>query len=269
VTIHPVAIQDRISVVYVDRGVLERDGHALVIRQGLSDTIIPVGVCSAVLIGPGVSITHAAIALCAKERTLLLWVGEDGVRLYAAANPRSDATNLLRQSAAHIDERRRLLVARAVFHEMFGQPAPERRSIEQLRGIEGSRVRQIYTKEALRVGLAWNGRDVATMKRPIDAALAGVNAALYGLTEACILTLGFSPAIGFVHSGDPRSFVFDVADCVKFKTVVPLAFELAAKDLEGMERRSRVAARELFRKEQVASRLIAIIENLINAAGSN
>ncbi|MDI5821544.1 hypothetical protein MJI95_22790, partial [Salmonella enterica subsp. enterica serovar Kentucky] len=42
----------------------------------------------------------------------------------------------------------------------------------------------------------------------------------YGVTEAAILAAGYAPAIGFVHTGKPLSFVYDIADIIKFETVV-------------------------------------------------
>ena len=34
------------------------------------------------------------------------------------------------------------------------------------------------------------------------------------------------PDIGFLHTGKPQSFVYDIADIVKFDTVVPAAFRI-------------------------------------------
>jgi len=47
---------------------------------------------------------------------------------------------------------------------------------------------------------------------------------LYGLAEAAVLAAGYATAIGFLHTGKPLSFVYDVADIFKFETVVPVAF---------------------------------------------
>lgn len=214
---------------YVDRGELVRDVHALVSAAADGALALPVGRTSVVMVGPSASVSHAAVALCAAERALLLWVGEMGVRLYAAGNPGGQRDALLLQASLTQTEESRLRVACRIFGHMFGEPAPTRRSIEQLRGFEGARARALYVRLAADVGVEWVGRDPTSVTRPIDAALAGVNAALHGLCEAVILALGYSPALGFVHSGDRRSFVFDVADMVEFQTVVPLAFRPAAE----------------------------------------
>ena len=89
------------------------------------------------------------------------------------------------------------------------------------------------------------------------------------MTEAAILALGYSPAIGFLNSGDPRSFVYDVADTVKFKTVVPLAFEIAANSVSKIESKTRSACRDLFNSEHMAAKLVDIIERILHAHASD
>ena len=112
-------------------------------------------------------------------------------------------------------------------------------------------------------GIEWRGRnrDVALVD-PVNRAISGANAALYGLTECVILALGYSPAIGFVHHGDPRSFVFDLADCVKFQTVVPLAFQVAKESPSDIDGRIRRACRDEFCRAHMADRLVDILEDL-------
>ncbi|MBN3244502.1 subtype I-E CRISPR-associated endonuclease Cas1, partial [Pectobacterium brasiliense] len=70
-------------------------------------------------------ISHAAVRLAATVGTLLVWVGEAGVRLYASGQPggaRSD--KLLYQAKLALDEELRLKVVRKMFELRFGEPAP-------------------------------------------------------------------------------------------------------------------------------------------------
>ena len=48
-----------------------------------------------------------------------------------------------------------------------------------------------------------------------------------------MLAAGYAPAIGFLHTGKPLSFVYDIADLFKFETVVPEAFQVAGSAAEG------------------------------------
>lgn len=186
--------------------------------------------------GTGTRVSHAAVRLAAQVGTLLVWVGEAGVRVYASGQPggaRSD--KLLYQAKLALDEDLRLKVVRKMFELRFGEPAPARRSVEQLRGIEGSRVRATYALLAKQYGVTWNGRryDPKDWEKgdTINQCISAATSCLYGVTEAAILAAGYAPAIGFVHTGKPLSFVYDIADIIKFDTVVPKAFEIARRNL--------------------------------------
>lgn len=140
----PIPLSERISIVYIERQSLELVGHNLVACAGDRRAIIPAGRATALFIGPGSSVSHAAVALCALEGVALVWVGEEGVRFYSAGNPLSSPEHLLLQDRHHLDGHLRLNVARRIYRLMFGEDAPVNRSIEQLRGMEGVRVKAIF-----------------------------------------------------------------------------------------------------------------------------
>ena len=261
----PLPVSSRVSFLYLERARLERDGHAVVATTDEGGMPVPAGRTNVLLLGPGCTATHAAVDLCARENTLLLWVGEQGVRLYAAGNPRSDGDALLRQAAIRLSPGKRLAAARAIWQRMFGEAMPVGRSIDQLRGLEGYRVREMLPRIARDCGIDWKTRD-GSSKDPLNQALNVANSTLYGLCEAVVLALGYSPAIGMIHSGDPRSFVFDIADTVKFETVVPLAMRVVAESAEQIDGRVRRACRDLFYRERMAERLVAIIDEVFDAA---
>jgi CRISPR-associated protein Cas1 len=105
----------------------------------------------------------------------------------------------------------------------------------------------------------WDSADIAN--RCISAA----TACLYGITEAAILAAGYAPAIGFLHTGKPLSFVYDVADIFKFETVVPAAFRVASRKPRNPERAVRQACRDAFRKERILKRLIPTMQEVLHA----
>ena len=153
----------------------------------------------------------------------------------------------------------------------FGEEPPARRSVEQLRGIEGARVRAIYQQLARRHGVEWKCRNYDHTEWesgdiPIRC-LSAATACLYGITEAAVLAAGYAPAIGFIHTGKPLSFVYDIADLVKFETVVPVAFRIAASNPENPERAVRLACRDAFRTTKILDRLIPLIEDMLSAGG--
>jgi CRISPR-associated protein Cas1 len=258
-------------MVFIGMGkVAVKDGAFVVIDKNGERMHIPVGSVVCIMLEPGTRVSHAAVKLAATTGTLLIWVGEAGVRLYSVGQPggaRSD--RLLYQAKLALDENLRLKVVKKMFEMRFGEPAPERRSVEQLRGIEGSRVRKIYQVLAKQYNIDWHGRryDPKDWERGdiINRCISTATSCLYGVTEAAILAAGYAPAIGFIHTGKPRSFVYDIADILKFESIIPLAFKIASEKTYAPDKEIRFACRELFRQEKTLKRLIPLIDDVLAA----
>jgi CRISPR-associated protein Cas1 len=272
IPLKPIPIKDRNSMIFVGMGRIDvKDGAFVVIDEVNGERMhIPVGSIACLMLEPGTRISHAAVKLAATTGTLIIWVGDAGVRLYSAGQPggaRSD--RLLYQAQLALDESLRLKVVRKMFEIRFGEPAPERRSVDQLRGIEGARVRKTYELLAKQYNVEWHGRryDPKDWEKgdKVNQCLSAATACLYGVTEAAVLAAGYAPAIGFVHSGKPLSFVYDIADLVKFETVVPIAFRIAAQNPYKPDKEVRIACREIFRTSKLLKRLIPLIEEVLAA----
>lgn len=269
----PIAMKERVSLVFIEKGEIDvLDGAFVVVDQTGIRTHIPVGSLACIMLEPGTRVSHRAAALAARVGTLLVWVGEAGVRLYASGQPggaRSD--RLLYQARLALDEAARLQVVRKMYAIRFGEAPPERRSVEQLRGIEGARVRKMYQLLAKRYGVAWKHRNYDTEEWDAgdlpNRCMSSATACLYGITEAAVLAAGYAPAVGFIHTGKPLSFVYDIADLVKFETVVPVAFQAAARDPVNPEREVRLACRDMFRKTKLLEKIIPMIEDVLAAGG--
>lgn len=274
----PIPLKDRASIVFVERGQLDViDGAFVLVDANGVRTHIPVGGLACIMLEPGTRASHASVALAARAGTLLIWVGEAGVRLYAAGQPggaRSD--KLLWQCRMALDAEARLNVVRRMFQIRFGEAAPSRRSVDQLRGIEGARVRTIYEGLARQFGVKWRRRDYDPSQWDVsdvpNRCLSAATACLYGVTEAAVLAAGYAPAVGFLHTGKPLSFVYDIADLYKFETVVPEAFRIAGQHAKGKltgdpVRETRIACRDAFRRSNILGRLIPGIEDVLLAGG--
>jgi CRISP-associated protein Cas1 len=272
----PIPIKDRSSIVFVEKGQIDvKDGAFVVIDVNGIRTHIPIGGFACLMLEPGTRVSHAAVALAARAGTLLVWVGEAGVRLYASGQPGgARADRLLWQARLALDPAARIKVVRKMFELRFGEPAPERRSIDQLRGIEGVRVRKLYELLARQHGVTWRRR--AYDRQDWEAAdipnrcLSAATACLYGIAEAAVLAAGYAPAIGFLHTGKPQSFVYDIGDVFKFESVVPAAFKVAARAAKGrlelpLESAVRRECRDLFRRTNLLARLIPTIEEVLLA----
>lgn len=279
----PIPLRERAAILFVEKGRLDvLDGAFVMVDESGIRTHIPIGGLVCLMLEPGTRTSHAAVALAARAGTLLIWVGEAGVRLYAAGQPGgARADRLLLQARLALEEDSRLRVVRRMYALRFGEEAPQRRSIDQLRGIEGARVRETYRLLAQRHGATWNGRaydpgewDTADV---VNRCLSAATAALYGITEAAVLAAGYAPAIGFLHTGKAQSFVYDIADILKFETVVPEAFRVASavqqgRPLDGRWVEEPVAevrrrCRDAFRRTNILARLIPLIEDVLTAGG--
>lgn len=267
----PLPIKDRLSILFVERGQLDvLDGAFVLVDKNGVRQHIPVGSVVCLMLEPGTRVSHAAVTLAARVGCLLAWVGEGGVRLYSAGQPGgARADRLLYQARLALDDSARLKVVRKMYELRFGEKPPEKRSIQQLRGIEGARVRKMYELLAKQYRVRWNSRNYdhsswGSGDIP-NRCLSSATACLYGICEAGILAAGYAPAVGFIHTGKPQSFVYDIADIFKFETVVPVAFQIAARKPSNPERDVRLACRDIFRQTKILRRIIPTIEQVLSA----
>ncbi len=269
----PIMLKDRVSMIFLRYGQLDViDGAFVLVDQNGVRTHIPVGSVACIMLEPGTRVSHAAIKLAALVGTLLIWVGEAGVRLYSSGQPGgARADKLLYQAKLALDSDLRLKVARKMYEMRFQEPLDNKLSITQLMGIEGFRVKEIYRSLARKYNVAWHGRryDPKDWNKGdlVNRCLSAATSCLYGVTEAAVLAAGYAPAIGFIHTGKPLSFVYDIADIVKFNEIVPKAFEIASQNPSEPDRVVRLVCRDIFRQRKLTERLIPLIEEVLSAGG--
>jgi CRISPR-associated protein Cas1 len=150
----------------------------------------------------------------------------------------------------------------------FQEDLPLGLDIAELRGHEGVRVRTAYQRASAEFGVAWEGRSYRRTSwqasDPVNRALSAANSCLYGICHAAILSAGFSPAIGFIHTGKMLSFVYDIADLYKTELTIPAAFEAARDGFTQIESRVRRALRDRFREGHLLDRIIVDIEHVLD-----
>ena len=229
-----VRIAERISFLYVEHCIVSRESNAVTLTNKQGTAHIPAAALGVLLLGPGTTVTHQAMVLLADSGSTAVWVGERGVRYYAHGSPVSRSSRLLEvQAAAVSNTRSRLRTARLIYQMRFPDEDVSHLTMQQLRGREGARVRRIYSEQSQRTNVEWIRRtydiDNWTDDNPINQALSVAHAALYGVVHAVIVGLGCSPALGFIHTGHHRSFVYDIADLYKSEISIPVAFDIAAE----------------------------------------
>lgn len=248
-------VEDRILFVYLEKGRLERDSNGVQFANSGGRTPLPVASIATILLGPGTTITHEAMKVIAECACCVIWTGTHGVSLYATGMPpNSSNANLLRQAQLASDPVASLSIAKRMFEMRFGE-CPSATSVDELRGMEAIRVREAYQTAAKQYGIEWKGRFTDTEWEQLDApnrCLSIAYSCCYAICHAAIHSLGLSPSLGFVHAGDPRSFVFDLADLYKVPLCVSIAFESVAK----LPAKAESLVRSRFRELAVSARLI-------------
>ena len=250
-------VADSLSFLYLDIVRIVQDDTgvcAQVERKHGTDVIyLPTASLSCVLLGPGTSITSRALSTFARHGTTVLCVGSGVVRAYAGILPDSLSTTWLEHHVrAWADDDRRLDVATRMYEHRFGEEVPVGTSLQQLRGLEGQRMKSLYRLYAEQAKIGRFKRnydpDKWAAQDPVNLALSAANTCMYGVVHAAILAMGCSPALGFVHTGTQHSFVYDIADLYKAKLTIPLAFSLnSAPDPESAARRKLREDLRLFR----------------------
>lgn len=254
-------VSDGWTFLYAEHVRVERADYAIELLDARGRVPVPVAALSVLLLGPGTTITHAAVVALAEGGCSIVWGGEGCARFYASGlGETRRAHHLEAQAKAWASPKKHLDVVRRLYTMRFPEGLPEGLTLEQIRGHEGVRVRDSYASLARETGVPWSGRAYRQgdweSADPVNRALSAANACLYGLCHAAIVATGFSPGLGFIHVGKLLSFVYDVADLYKVEVTVPVAFRVAREGTSKIESRARRACREAFTNARLLERLV-------------
>lgn len=261
---------DSLSQVYLEHAVIEQEGHSIAAFTPEGRITLPAANLSSVILGPGTRITHAAVKVLADCGALVAWTGAEGLSFYACGQSKTRLSSGIEHQARHwANPDLHLLVVRRMYQTRFTEDLPAHLTLEQIRGKEGVRVRDTYQRLARQYGVIWKGRNYDRNSwaeaDPINRALSAANAALYAIVLAGLHSLGYSPALGFIHTGKQLSFVYDVADLVKTDTSIPAAFEAAANGGEKVESRARRNLRDRCCHQRLQDQLTKVVPALFHA----
>lgn len=262
-------VRDSWSYLYVEHARIDQEDKGICLHDANGRVHVPCASLSLLMLGPGTTVTHAAVMTMAEAGCLVAWCGEQGVRFYAQGMGETrSAANLLQQARLWANPHRRLHIVRRMYEMRFSEPLEPTLTLRQIRGKEGARVRAAYAKASETYGVPWSGRnyDRSDWDRsdPVNRALSAANACLYGVCHAAIVAAGYSPALGFIHTGKMLSFVYDVADLYKTELTIPAAFMEVAKGVQRLESRVRHRCRDLFAENRLLDRIVADLADLFD-----
>jgi CRISPR-associated protein Cas1 len=263
-----VRAQDRLTFLYLEHCVVHRDANAITARDTRGTVHIPAATLGALLLGPGTTVSQQAMVLLAESGSTAVWVGEQGVRYYAHGRSLARSARLLEAQARLVSNNRtRLKVAREMYAMRFPGEDITGLDMQQLRGREGARVRRLYREHSTRTGVEWNRRDYDPADfaggTPVNQALSAANTSLYGVVHAVVVALGCAPGLGFVHTGHVKSFVYDIADLYKADITIPIAFDIAAREVSDVGAETRRAVRDHMKDSTFLETCVRDVKTLL------
>lgn len=262
--------KDRISTIFLKHGELSSHNDSLLFVTSEGEKVyIPVNQFTNICLEPGTTVTHGAVALCSEHNCMLNWVGENAVRLYSSGSfSSSRSERVWHQASMALNKTKRLSISRKMYEYRFSIEKLGAYSIQQLSGIEGSKIKELYQKLADEFGIEWSGRNfiIGNFDKSdlVNKCISTANSCIYGLCHCAILSAGYSPAIGFIHGKTALSFVYDVADLFKFRTITRIAFSVAANStITNHTTEVRYRCRDFFHESNFMNHIIPIIDTLL------
>lgn len=243
-----------LSYIYLEHAKIEQDGKSIGCYDKEGKLTIPCATLGLLMLGPGTSITHEAVKTLADNGCLVMWCGEEGVRFYAHGYGETrKARKIILQAALASDSKKRMEVVKRMYKIRFRETNIDKNiTLQELRGMEGVRVRGAYVKASRETNIPWSGRNYDrsswSSSDAVNRALSCANSCLYGICHAAIVSAGYSPALGFIHTGKQLSFVYDIADLYKADITIPTAFKAVTQGAENLEKRVRISLRDRFRE---------------------
>ena len=269
---------DRHGLIWLSRGNLWVESGTLRFRTAGSPGMeagvyaVPYQTVSVILLGPGTTISHDALRICARHGTGIVAVGDDGVRAYTAPPLGPDQSRVARDHALlWADKAQRRLVARRLYAWRMGEVFPDR-DLNALRGMEGSRMKALYRTLAAQYGIRWKGRrykrDVPDWADQPNQAINHAATAMEAAAAVAVASVGALPQLGFIHEDPGVSFVLDIADLYRGEITLPVAFAAVRQhrkrpDMK-LERIVRLNAGREFRRRKLVPEMIDRIKELFD-----
>lgn len=255
-------VKDKYPFIYLERGNLEVDDSSVKWVDCDGNVVrLPIATINCLCLGPGTSVTHEAIKVLASANCSVCWVGEDCLLFYACGYiPTSDSRNFRKQMMLAANKKQSLEIVKWMYNRRFPKSNLDGKSLKEMMGMEGYRVRDLYEAKSKEYNVGWKGRLFVPGKFEMsditNQILSSANAALYGVLCSAIHSMGYSPHIGFIHSGSPLPFIYDMADLYKDELCIDLAFSLTL-DMAGLYNRHKVA--DAFRERAIKINLLTCI----------
>ena len=157
-------LRDSVSFLYIEHAIVEQQDSAIVMIKESGRVSAPVSSITCLMIGPGTTITHAAIRTLADNGCMVVWCGERGAKFYASGQGETrSAKNLLLQAKYCMDMELHMQIVRKMYEIRFPKINCKGLTLQQIRGLEGVRMRKAYQQAAKQNGITWKVRKYKTV----------------------------------------------------------------------------------------------------------
>lgn len=266
---HQIRLEDRVSFLYLEYCLIRQNRTGVVAYSQDNDnkreqTIqIPVSGIAVLQLGPGTSISAAAMTSCTRAGATVLFTGGGGIPSYSYSVPLTQSARwAIAQAKLMSSETNQRKAAVYLYRKQLGlELDPEESSIKVMRGIEGRMMKMKYQEQARKYGIK-NFRRRTDAEDPVNQGLNLANSLLYGCAVAACNAIGVNPALGVIHRGNIRALLFDLADLYKPQLSIPAAFAAAQEDnpADALRRRVRTEIHGNQVLKEMLSTLMHILE---------
>lgn len=258
-------LTDRVPYLHIDKGRIEQTDNGVELWMEHEGEplhgFIPIASVALLSLGTGVSITTPALNSLATHGTTVITSSFDGLSTLSVARPLTTSSGwATAQARIHVNPELRLHAAKTLYAARLPDDIVSASTLAELRGYEGHAVKNIYATQAATFGVHNFRRQAQHANDPVNIGITYGNAILYGLAGTVTAALGLNPALGVIHEGNVRAFLYDLADVYKPATSIAAAFESSRQELPEMRRRFR----ELVHEQNVLQGMFALTQGILS-----
>lgn len=265
---HQVRLEDRVSFLYLERCSVRQDKTGVVAYSGAEEgqckqrIQIPVSGIAVLHLGPGTSISAAAMTSCTRAGATVIFTGGGGVPANSRTVPLTNSARwALAQAKLVSSETNQRKAAVILYRRQLGlELDADETSIAVMRGLEGRAMKLKYKELARKHAIKDFRRDTKS-EDPVNMGLNLANSLLYGCAASACFAIGINPALGVIHRGDARSLLFDLADLYKPSVSLPVAFT-SAQDEDPLASVRKLMRKEIHRQAMLKEMLAVLMEIL-------
>ena len=231
-------ITDREPFVLIEKSKISINKGSVIATNKNGVMNIPISSIHMLMLGYGCSITSEASILCAKHNCFISFV-KGGCNSHSIwhSGRYSNPKTLMAQCILSSDPIRRLEVAKKLMNKRISYleeyidikshllQIENCKTIEQILGLEGAITRKVYNINASKNNINFK-RDQLSKNSGPNSNLTILNNCLYSFVTSILVSLGYSPSVGFIHGQTRRGgLTFDIADIFKSPLYIKEAFD--------------------------------------------